>query len=295
MVLIRVAFLTLLERKILRYIHYRKGPNKVRFWGIFQPFSDAIKLISKEFFLPLKSNYYLFIISPILIFILIISFWLVYPISTNTFNWNLNRLFFLCLISIRVYGLIISGWASNSSFSIIGSIRSISQSISYEVTFSISLILTLYLINSLNLNFFIQIQKYTWLFFIIWPLRIILLLRIFAEINRTPFDLSEGESELVSGFNVEYGRGGFALIFLAEYARILFISILFSLIFLGANVFILNFYIKLRIIRFIFIWIRGTVPRFRYDKLIDLAWKNFLPFSLNYLWIILGLKLILFF
>lgn len=179
-----------------------------------------------------------------------------------------------------VYGLIISGWSSNSTFSIIGGIRSVAQSISYEVIFSISFLLRLFLINSLNLNFLIKLQKYVFIFILLWPIRIILIISILAEINRTPFDLSEGESELVSGFNIEYRRGTFVLIFLSEYASIIFIIYLYVILFFNNRLFRLIFYLLFIIILFLIIWIRCTLPRIRYDYLIYICWIYFLPIIL---------------
>jgi len=223
-VLVRVAFLTLLERKVLGYIQIRKGPNKVGLIGIPQPFCDAIKLFTKEQTYPLLSNYLSYYISPIFSFLL--------------------------------------------SF--------------------------VFLIGGYNFLSFYYYQIYIWFLIILFPIALVWLIISLAETNRTPFDFAEGESELVSGFNVEYRRGGFALIFLAEYARILFISILFCVIFLGCDVFNLLFYLKLIFISFVFIWVRGTLPRFRYDKLMYLAWKCFLSFSLNYLIFFIGFKILLF-
>lgn len=284
--LIAVAFLTLFERKILRYIHYRKGPNKVGYFGLIQPFRDAIKLLTKEFFYPLKSNYIYYFFSPFIIFTLIISLWLIYPFYSNTWNWELNIFYFLCIISMGVYGLIISGWSSNSSFSILGSIRSIAQSISYEVVFSITLIIPFFIIESLN---FYSCFYFNFFFLTFWPSITILFFRILAEINRTPFDLSEGESELVSGFNIEYRSHGFVLIFLAEYASILLIIFLFRII--NFQIFFLTIYFITIILRYFIIWIRVTLPRIRYDFLIYFCWFYLLRYTLIIFLIYLLLKL----
>nr|YP_010411520.1 NADH dehydrogenase subunit 1 [Euurobracon yokahamae]UJJ81895.1 NADH dehydrogenase subunit 1 [Euurobracon yokahamae] len=280
MVLISVAFLTLFERKFLGFTHYRKGPNKISFLGFLQPFSDAMKLLTKEFFYPMKSNYYYYFMSPLIMFILIMMIWLIYPFKMNLFNWKLNTLYFLCMLSLSVYGLMLSGWSSNSSFSLLGSIRSIAQSISYEVIFSIALILCLILINSLNIYYLNFLQKYIWLIFMLWPLSMILFISILAEINRTPFDLSEGESELVSGFNTEYSSSFFVLIFLSEYASILFMSYFFNYIFFNMNLFNLIFYLNLIFFIFLIIWIRLTLPRIRYDFLMIFCWTYILPYTL---------------
>lgn len=232
--------------------------------------------MSKEFFYPLKSNFYFYLISPILIFLLILRLWLIYPFITNSSNINFNFIFFLCILSIGVYGLIISGWSSNNSFSIIGALRSIAQSISYEVTLSISILIILIIINNINLNYLTIYQKYLVLFIIFRPPASILFISILAEINRTPFDLTEGESELVSGFNVEYRNRKFVLIFLAEYARIIFIIFIFTIIFLRINIKLI-FYLTILFLVFLIIWIRITLPRIRYDNLIYFCWFYILP------------------
>lgn len=213
---------------------------------------------------------------------------------TFIFRFNLGILYFLCCSRLRVYTIIISGWSSNSNYALLGGIRSVAQTISYEVSLSLILLSFLLLILNLNIIDFIKYQEIVWFFFLCLPLRIIWLSSSLAETNRTPFDFAEGESELVSGFNVEYRRGGFALIFLAEYARILFISILCVLLFIGGDIFSLFFFLKLTFIAFIWIWVRGTLPRYRYDKLIYICWKSYLPVSLNFLFFFLGLKLVIF-
>lgn len=290
-VLVRVAFLTLLERKVLGYIQIRKGPNKVGLIGVPQPFCDAIKLFTKEQTYPLVSNYLAYYISPIFSLFLALVVWLCMPYLINLFNFNLGALFFLSCARLGVYTVIIAGWSSNSSYAMLGGLRAVAQTISYEVSLALILLSFVFLIEGYNLIFFDYFQQNIWLLFICFPLSLAWLISCLAETNRTPFDFAEGESELVSGFNVEYRRGGFALIFIAEYARILFIRILFSLIFLGGNLLRLFFYLKLCFIAFVFIWVRGTLPRFRYDKLIYLAWKSFLPLSLNFLIYFIGLKL----
>lgn len=293
-VIVGVAFLTLLERKVLGYIQIRKGPNKVGIIGIPQPFCDAIKLFTKEQTYPIVSNYLPYYISPIISLFLVLISWICIPFFINIFNFNLGLLFFLTCASLGVYTVIVAGWSSNSSYSLLGALRAVAQTISYEVRLALIILSFVFLINGYNLIDFFIYQKYIWLIFVLFPLRAAWLISCLAETNRTPFDFAEGESELVSGFNVEYRRGGFALIFLAEYARILFISMLFCVIFLGSNIINLVFYIKLCFISFLFIWVRGTLPRFRYDKLIYLCWKSFLPLSLNFLLFFIGLKLFFF-
>nr|YP_009939486.1 NADH dehydrogenase subunit 1 [Eristalis cerealis]QNV48727.1 NADH dehydrogenase subunit 1 [Eristalis cerealis] len=293
-VLVSVAFLTLLERKVLGYIQIRKGPNKVGLMGIPQPFCDAIKLFTKEQTYPLLSNYISYYFSPVLSLFLSLLLWMCMPFFIKLFSFNLGLLFFMCCTSLGVYTVMIAGWSSNSNYALLGSLRSVAQTISYEVSLALILLSFIFLINNYNMLSFYYYQKYLWFFFMLYPLVFIWLTISLAETNRTPFDFAEGESELVSGFNVEYSSGGFALIFLSEYASILFMSMLFSLIFLGGDVFNFMFYFKLMFISFMFIWVRGTLPRFRYDKLMYLAWKGFLPFSLNYLLFYVGLKIYLF-
>nr|YP_010627190.1 NADH dehydrogenase subunit 1 [Eristalinus euzonus]WBK26907.1 NADH dehydrogenase subunit 1 [Eristalinus euzonus] len=293
-VLVSVAFLTLLERKVLGYIQIRKGPNKVGLMGIPQPFCDAIKLFTKEQTYPLLSNYISYYFSPIFSLFLSLLLWMCMPFFIKLFSFNLGLLFFMCCTSLGVYTVMIAGWSSNSNYALLGSLRSVAQTISYEVSLALILLSFIFLINNYNMLNFYYYQKYLWFFFMLYPLVFIWLTISLAETNRTPFDFAEGESELVSGFNVEYSSGGFALIFLSEYASILFMSMLFSLIFLGGDVFNFFFYFKLMFISFMFIWVRGTLPRFRYDKLMYLAWKGFLPFSLNYLLFYVGLKIYLF-
>nr|WGT92226.1 NADH dehydrogenase subunit 1 [Dicerapanorpa magna] len=294
-VLVGVAFLTLLERKVLGYIQIRKGPNKVGFMGIPQPFCDAIKLFSKEQTYPILSNYMSYYFSPIFSLFLSLMVWLIMPYFTNLYIFNLGLLFFLCCTSLGVYTVMIAGWSSNSNYALLGGLRAVAQTISYEVSLALILLSFVFLIGNYNLYFFYSYQNYIWFILITFPLALSWFASCLAETNRTPFDFAEGESELVSGFNVEYSSGGFALIFLAEYASILFMSMLFSVIFLGCDLMSFMFYIKLTFLSFMFIWVRGTLPRFRYDKLMYLAWKSFLPLALNYLIFFLGLKVLLFY
>lgn len=290
-VIVGVAFLTLMERKVLGYVQLRKGPNKVGFIGIPQPFSDAIKLFTKEQTYPLVSNYISYYFSPVFTLFLALVIWLCIPYLTKLYSFNLGVLFFLCCTRIGVYTVIIAGWSSNSNYALLGGLRAVAQTISYEVRLALILLSFIFLVGGYNFLYFIIYQEYVWFLVICFPLALVWFASSLAETNRTPFDFAEGESELVSGFNIEYRRGGFALIFLGEYARILFISILFTVIFLGSDIYSIIFFIKLSFVSFIFIWMRGTLPRFRYDKLIYLAWKRFLPFSLNYLILFIGFKI----
>nr|WBK02822.1 NADH dehydrogenase subunit 1 [Inocellia sinensis]WBK02835.1 NADH dehydrogenase subunit 1 [Inocellia sinensis] len=291
--LVGVAFLTLLERKVLGYIQIRKGPNKVGMMGLLQPFSDAIKLFTKEQTFPIYSNYLMYYFSPILSFMLSMIVWLIIPYYFMMINFNLGILFMLCCLSMGVYGLMIAGWSSNSMYSLLGGLRAIAQTISYEI--SLALILMSFILLMLSFNFlnFLKYQYFSWMLMISLPLMLMWLATMLAETNRTPFDFAEGESELVSGFNVEYSSGGFALIFLAEYLSILFMSMLFVMIFMGGYMMSMMFYLKMLFISFFFLWVRGTLPRFRYDKLMYLAWKCYLPFSINMLIFYIGLKIFL--
>lgn len=293
-VIVSVAFLTLLERKVLGYIQIRKGPNKVGYFGILQPFCDAIKLFTKEQILPFLSNRIVYYFSPIFSLFLSLFVWLCIPFIVKLYSFNLGVLFFFCCMRFGVYIVILAGWSSNSVYALLGSLRSIAQTISYEVALVLILLSVLFLIGSFNLVYFDLYQNKLWFLILFFPIGVIWIISSLAETNRTPFDFAEGESELVSGFNVEYGAGGFALIFLAEYARILFISILFSLLFLGSQVNTFFFYLKLNFIAFLFIWVRGALPRYRYDKLINMAWKSYLPIVLYYLFLTIGLFIFIF-
>nr|YP_009128146.1 NADH dehydrogenase subunit 1 [Lemyra melli]AJO26429.1 NADH dehydrogenase subunit 1 [Lemyra melli] len=292
-VLVGVAFLTLLERKVLGYIQIRKGPTKLGFIGILQPFSDAIKLFTKEQIYPNFSNYIMYYFSPVFSFILSLLIWSVIPYYFNLVSFNLGVLFILCCMSLGVYTVMIAGWASNSNYALLGGLRAVAQTISYEVSLFLILLSSIVLIMEYNLLMFEYYQKMIWFVILMFPLGLCWVSSMLAETNRTPFDFAEGESELVSGFNVEYSSGGFALIFLAEYSSILFMSLLFVLIYMGGYSLHIVFYMKLLFISFLFIWVRGTLPRYRYDKLMYLAWKSYLPISLNFLLFFLGVKIYL--
>nr|YP_010836253.1 NADH dehydrogenase subunit 1 [Paradoxopsyllus custodis]WGC90515.1 NADH dehydrogenase subunit 1 [Paradoxopsyllus custodis] len=290
MVLIGVAFLTLLERKVLSYIQIRKGPNKVGFMGILQPFSDAIKLFTKEQMYLNLSNYFMYYFSPVMSLFMALVVWLLIPSLYGGLVFNLGMLYFMCCLSLGVYMIMFSGWSSNSNYSMLGGLRSVAQTISYEVSLALIMMSLMFMIEGYNLFMFQEYQYNMWFIFFMFPLGMMYFISCLAETNRAPFDFSEGESELVSGFNVEYSSGGFALIFLAEYASILFMSYVFVLMFLGGNFYTFNFVIKVVIMSFMFIWVRGTMPRYRYDKLMYLAWKSFLPVALNYLLFFMVIK-----
>nr|UGS80138.1 NADH dehydrogenase subunit 1 [Acantholachesilla sp. AcspLA] len=283
LVLVSVAFLTLMERKVLGYIQIRKGPNKVGFMGIMQPFSDAVKLFSKETTYPIKSNYLMYYFCPIISFLLIFLMWILVPYYFMLINMNFGLMFFLICLSLGVYSIMIAGWSSNSCYSLLGGLRSVAQTISYEVSLAFIFLNMIILTGSYNLIDFLLFQKMSLFIFCSFPLFLMFFTSMLAETNRTPFDFAEGESELVSGFNIEYSSGGFALIFLAEYSSIIFMSLIIVLIFFGFDLFSLLFYFFVVFISFMFIWFRGTFPRYRYDKLMNLCWKSFLPVSLNLL------------
>nr|YP_009479867.1 NADH dehydrogenase subunit 1 [Aglaomorpha histrio]AVX48090.1 NADH dehydrogenase subunit 1 [Aglaomorpha histrio] len=292
-VLVGVAFLTLMERKVLGYIQIRKGPNKLGLMGILQPFSDAIKLFTKEQIYPNFSNYIMYYFSPVISFILSLLIWMVIPYYFNMVSFNLGILFILCCMSLGVYSVMVAGWSSNSNYALLGGLRAVAQTISYEVSLIMILLSSIIMVMSYNLMLFNTFQSMIWFIVLMFPLSLCWVSSMLAETNRTPFDFAEGESELVSGFNVEYSSGGFALIFLAEYSSILFMSLLFILVYMGGFMLNIMFYVKLVFISFLFVWVRGTLPRYRYDKLMYLAWKSYLPISLNFLLFFLGVKLFL--
>nr|YP_010270396.1 NADH dehydrogenase subunit 1 [Psephenothrips eriobotryae]UJY97338.1 NADH dehydrogenase subunit 1 [Psephenothrips eriobotryae] len=291
LILMSVAFFTLLERKVLSYIQYRKGPNKVGFIGIFQPFSDGLKLFSKEIMMPSMSNLLIFFFMPVLNLFISIMIWVLMPYFFSLVFFNMGFIFFICLSTMGVYTIILSSWSSNSNFSMLGSLRTISQMISYEISFSLILLSFFLMTNSLSLYEFFILQSKNWFFFMSVPISMMWIISCFAETNRTPFDFSEGESELVSGFNIEFSSSLFAYIFLAEYCSIIFMSMLTVILMFGSNIFSIFFYFKMSFLCFLFIWIRGSMPRFRYDKLMYLNWKVFLPISIMYLFFFYSLSL----
>ena len=282
-----MAFLTLVERKVLGYIQFRKGPNVIGPYGILQPFADALKLFTKEPLRPLTSSISIFTIAPTLALTLALTIWTPLPIPNTLLDLNLGLLFILALSGLSVYSILWSGWASNSKYALIGALRAVAQTISYEVTLAIILLSIILINGSFTLKNILITQENIWLIIITWPLTIIWYISTLAETNRAPFDLTEGESELVSGFNVEYAAGPFAMFFLAEYANIIVINAITATLFLGSplssNIPYINstiFIIKMLILTIAFLWIRASYPRFRYDQLIYLLWKNFLPITL---------------
>nr|AUT81110.1 NADH dehydrogenase subunit 1 [Prionailurus planiceps] len=286
-ILLAVAFLTLVERKVLGYMQLRKGPNIVGPYGLLQPIADAVKLFTKEPLRPLTSSMFMFIMAPILALTLALTMWVPLPMPYPLINMNLGVLFMLAMSSLAVYSILWSGWASNSKYALIGALRAVAQTISYEVTLAIILLSVLLMNGSFTLATLIITQEYMWLIIPAWPLAMMWFISTLAETNRAPFDLTEGESELVSGFNVEYAAGPFALFFLAEYANIIMMNILTTILFFGAfhnpympELYAVNFTVKTLLLTTTFLWIRASCPRFRYDQLMHLLWKNFLPLTL---------------
>nr|WEY28166.1 NADH dehydrogenase subunit 1 [Balaenoptera musculus] len=286
-ILLAVAFLTLVERKILGYMQFRKGPNIVGPHGLLQPFADAIKLFTKEPLRPATSSTTMFIIAPVLALALALTMWSPLPMPYPLINMNLGVLFMLAMSSLAVYSILWSGWASNSKYALIGALRAVAQTISYEVTLAIILLSVLLMNGSYTLSTLATTQEQLWLLFPSWPLAMMWFISTLAETNRAPFDLTEGESELVSGFNVEYAAGPFALFFLAEYANIIMMNMFTAILFLGTfhnpcnpELYTTNLITKTLLLTMSFLWIRASYPRFRYDQLMHLLWKNFLPLTL---------------
>nr|YP_007025620.1 NADH dehydrogenase subunit 1 [Gymnocypris eckloni]AEW48415.1 NADH dehydrogenase subunit 1 [Gymnocypris eckloni] len=291
-VLLAVAFLTLVERKVLGYMQLRKGPNIVGPYGLLQPIADGVKLFIKEPVRPSASSPFLFLATPMLALTLAMTLWAPMPMPLPVTDLNLGILFILALSSLAVYSILGSGWASNSKYALIGALRAVAQTISYEVSLGLILLSTIIFSGGYTLQTFNSTQESIWLFVPAWPLAAMWYISTLAETNRSPFDLTEGESELVSGFNVEYAGGPFALFFLAEYANILLMNTLSAVLFLGAShipsipeLTTINLMAKAALLSIVFLWVRASYPRFRYDQLMHLVWKNFLPITLAFvLW-----------
>ena len=297
--LISVAYLTLAERRVIGFMQLRKGPNVVGPFGLLQPFADALKLLSKETILPAGADKVTFIIAPMLTFVLALVAWAVIPFGKSLViaDINVGILYLFAISSLGVYGVIMAGWASNSKYAFLGALRSAAQMVSYEVSMGLVIINVLLCVGSLNLSDIIEAQKTVWFALPLFPMFIVFFISTLAETNRAPFDLPEGESELVAGYFVEYSSMSFALFFLGEYANMILMSAMTTILFLGGwlppfNIYPLNvipgpiwFILKISIVLFVFLWIRATTPRYRYDQLMRLGWKIFLPFSL--LWVVL--------
>nr|YP_220641.1 NADH dehydrogenase subunit 1 [Latimeria menadoensis]ACX31743.1 NADH dehydrogenase subunit 1 [Latimeria menadoensis]BAD90816.1 NADH dehydrogenase subunit 1 [Latimeria menadoensis] len=286
-ILLAVAFLTLIERKVLGYMQLRKGPNIVGPYGLLQPLADGLKLFIKEPVRPSTSSPLLFIAAPMLALTLALTLWLPLPLPHPMTNLNLGMLFILAISSLTVYSILGSGWASNSKYALIGALRAVAQTISYEVSLGLILLSMIIFAGGFTLTTFNTSQEAIWLLMPGWPLAAMWYISTLAETNRAPFDLTEGESELVSGFNVEYAGGPFALFFLAEYANILLMNTLSTILFMGAmhnpitpELTSINLMVKASALSMLFLWVRASYPRFRYDQLMHLVWKNFLPITL---------------
>ena len=293
-ILIAVAFFTLLERKIMAGIHRRRGPNVVGLLGVLQPFADGLKLLIKETIIPSKANKVIFIIAPILTLFLSFLSYAVLPFSVfNVFaDINVGVLYIFAISSLGVYGIIMSGWSSNSRYAFLGTLRSTAQMVSYEVSIGLIIINVLICANSSNLSQIVAAQTYIWYFIPLFPLFFLFYISALAETNRPPFDLPEAEAELVAGYFVEYSAMTFAQFFLGENINIIFMCALLTVLFFGGWLPIINlqflylipgifwFIIKLLFFLFTFVWVRVTFPRYRYDQLMRLGWKIFLPLSL---------------
>ncbi|MCB5943584.1 NADH-quinone oxidoreductase subunit NuoH [Acidocella sp. KAb 2-4] len=296
--LIGVAYLTWFERKVMGAIQLRKGPNVVGPFGLAQPFADAIKMLFKETITPTGADRVLFTLAPMLTFGLAIVAWAVIPVNNHwgIANINVGILYLFAVSSLGVYGIIIAGWASNSKYAFLGALRSAAQMVSYEVSMGFVIVTVLVCVGSLNLNDIVLAQRHIWFAIPLFPLFVIFFISGLAETNRAPFDLAEGESEIVAGFFVEYSAMSFALFFLGEYANMILISAMTTVLFLGGWLSpvpflpggVLWFLLKVLLCLFVFVWVRATLPRLRYDQLMALGWKVFLPITLVYLVAVAG-------
>nr|AAS90487.1 NADH dehydrogenase subunit 1 [Hemorrhois nummifer] len=284
-ILIAVAFLTLLERKLLGYMQHRKGPNLVGPLGLLQPIADGLKLMTKEATKPTMSSPILFTLSPILALTIALTSWAPMTMPLPLANMNLSLLFIMAMSGMFTYTILWSGWSSNSKYPLMGAMRAVAQIISYEVTLGLIIISMATMSGGYSLMLFTETQEHTWLLLPTWPLAMMWFTSTLAETNRSPFDLTEGESELVSGFNVEFSAAPFALLFLAEYTNILLMNTLSATMFLNPGstthqLFTLNLMIKTTALTILFLWTRASYPRFRYDQLMHLLWKQYLPITL---------------
>ena len=298
-----VAYLTLAERKVIGYIQVRIGPNRVGPYGLLQPIADGVKLLLKEIIVPTGSNHFLFVLAPIIALMPALAAWAVVPFDVGMVVANVNAglLYILAMTSLGVYGVIIAGWASNSKYAFLGALRSAAQIVSYEIAMGFALVCVLMASQSMNLGDIVHGQQskvglFGWYFIPLFPMFIVYLIAGVAETNRAPFDMVEGESEIVAGFHVEYSGMAFALFFLAEYANMILIAALTSIMFLGGwlppfDIAPLNmipgiFWLlgKMVFVLFLFLWFRATFPRYRYDQLMRLGWKVFIPLTL--IWVV---------
>ena len=305
--LMAVAFLTYLERKVIALVQYRKGPNVVGFFGLLQPFADGVKLFSKETIIPASSSKLIFILAPMISFSLSLIAWSVIPISENLVlsDVNVGILYLFAVSSLSIYGIIMAGWASNSKYAFLGALRSAAQMVSYEVSIGFVIVTVLLCVGSLNLSDIVIAQKSCWFVIPLFPMFVVFVISALAETNRAPFDLPEDESALVAGYFTEYSSMLFAMFFLGEYSAMILMSSLGTILFLGGwlppfDSELLNwipgyfwFFIKVGLLLFVFLWVRATLPRFRYDQLMRLGWKVFLPLSL--FWVFITATFLLFF
>ena len=306
-VLISVAFLVYAERKVLALIQLRRGPNVVGPFGILQSFADALKLLTKENIVPANSNKIVFLLAPIITMVLSLAGWAVIPFAPNWViaDINVGIMYLFAVSSLGVYGIIMAGWASNSQYPFLGALRSAAQMVSYEVSIGFVIITVLLCVGSLNLTKIVEAQQTVWFAIPLLPMFVVFFISALAETNRLPFDLPEDESTLVAGFFTEYSSASFVLFFLGEYASMILMSSMTVILFMGGwlppfDIFPLNaipgviwFVIKIIFILFLFIWVRGTFPRYRYDQLMRLGWKIFLPFSLT--WVVLTASYLFYF
>ena len=300
--LVAVAYLTLLERKVMAGMQQRRGPNVVGLFGLLQPLADGLKLLIKETILPSSANTIIFILAPIITFLLALVTWAVIPFAADMvlIDLNVGILFVFAISSLGVYGIIAAGWSSNSKYSFLGALRSAAQMVSYEVSIGLIIMCVLLCAGSLNLSEIVYAQKEVWYCIPLFPLFIMFFISGLAETNRAPFDLPEAEAELVSGYNTEYAAMGFALFFLGEYANMILMCSVLTILFLGGWLPLLNiapfnlipgvfwFGFKVTILLFVFVWVRAAFPRYRYDQLMRLGWKVFLPFSLAWVLFVSG-------
>ena len=304
-VLISVAYLTLAERKVMAAMQMRIGPNVVGPFGLMQPFADALKMLTKETIIPTGANRILFIVAPLLTMTLAMIAWAVIPVNEGwaIADINVGVLYLFAISSLGVYGIVIAGWASNSKYAFLGALRSAAQMVSYEISMGFVMVTVLLCAGSLNLTDIVMAQQRVWFFIPLFPMFIVFFISILAETNRAPFDLPEGESEIVGGFHVEYGAMTFGLFFLGEYANMILMSAMTAILFLGGWLSPIPFapftwvpgpiwfILKICLVLFMFIWVRATFPRFRYDQLMRLGWKVFLPLSLGWLILTAGVLL----
>jgi len=303
--LISVAYFTIAERKLMGSIQRRRGPNVIGFLGLLQPLADGLKLFVKETIFPSNSNLYIFILAPLLTFILSLIGWAVIPLSETIVisDLNLGVLYLFAISSLSVYGIIMAGWSSNSKYPFLGSLRSAAQMISYEVSIGFIIVNICVCVGSFNLTTIVMSQTNVWFIIPLFPMFVLFYISMLAETNRHPFDLPEAEAELVSGYNVEYSAMTFALFFLGEYANMLLMSAFSSILFLGGWLPVIqslpvtvlpgSFWLSLKIILGVifFILTRAALPRYRYDQLMHIGWKSFLPLSLGYLLLTVGILL----